>query len=76
VRRESQEPTVSPTPDPALEGMDPTQKQQTGPLTMLAEAAEAALLLRNSQRPEPQHVPAFFNDDDFLRDFSPITNRE
>ena len=43
---------------------------------MLAEAAGAALLLRNEQRPEPQHEPAVFNDDDFLRDFSPITNRE
>jgi hypothetical protein len=43
---------------------------------MLAEAAEAALLLRNSQRPGPQREPAPFYDDDFLRDFSPITDRE
>ena len=38
---------------------------------MLAKAAEIALQLRNSQR-----EPPFFNDDDFLRDFSPITDRE
>jgi hypothetical protein len=41
-----------PTPDPTLEGTDPTQKQWIRPLIMLpeaAEAAEAALLLRSSQ---------------------------
>jgi hypothetical protein len=65
-----------PTPDPALEGIDPTQKQQIGSLTMLAEAAEAALLLRSSQRPGPQREPPPFDDDDFLRDFSPITDCE
>ena len=43
---------------------------------MLGETAEVALLLRNSQRPEPQREPAVFDDDDFLRDFSPIIDRE
>jgi len=32
LRRESQVLTVSPTPDPALEGIDPIQKQYIGPL--------------------------------------------
>jgi hypothetical protein len=73
LRRESQVLTVLPTPDPALEGTDPAQKQRIGALTMLAEAS---LLIRNSQRPEPQREPDLFNDDDFLRDFSPITDRE
>ena len=48
LRRESQVLTVSLTPDPALEGTDPTQKQQIKPLTLLAEAAEVAPLLRSS----------------------------
>jgi hypothetical protein len=65
--KESQAPT---------EGIGPTQKQQIGSLAMLAEAAEAALLLRNSQRPGFQREPTLFDDDDFLRDFSPITDRE
>src|SRR5277367_247130 len=40
LRRESLVPTVSPTPDPALERINPIQKQQIRLLAMLAKAAE------------------------------------
>jgi hypothetical protein len=48
LRRESQLPTVSPTPDPILKRINPSQKQQIRPLTTLAEAAEVILLLLRS----------------------------
>jgi hypothetical protein len=48
LRRESQVLTVSPTPDPVLERINPTQKQQIRPLAILAEAAEVTLPLRSS----------------------------
>jgi hypothetical protein len=73
LRRESQVLTVLPTPDPTLEGTDPAQKQRIGALTMLAEVS---LLIRNSQRPKPQRESNLFDDDNFLRDFFSITDRE
>ena len=67
--RQSQVPTASPSPDP-------------GPLTVLAQAAALApaaeLQVRDSQQPDaPGPGPGLFEDaDSFLRDLSPINERE
>jgi hypothetical protein len=78
IRPPARLPQVLAKPDAAIEGIGPTQKQQTiGLLTILAEAADKVqageVQVRNSEQPESRNRELFDDADSFLREFSPIT---